>query len=866
MGIFGWLGLRRSPVKGGDARTRLAAVRALPVADQARLMDVAVGDADAQVRRAAAAKIAEADLLQELTRHPDAEIVALAREKLAGIAVETVKRRPLATAAALLEDITEASALVQIVLQADDQAVRDAAFARLDGASPSPTLWSTIVIQDQSGRFAPRALQRIDRRQALKEVVKKAKDAGLRQQAEERIAAMDAERAKPSPEKQRQERARCGEGLLERLRIEAVTDDLERAEEIIAACRQDWATAQEQNPEAPDDGLPHKVTAALEAAAVRVQERRAAIAQDQAARQALLDDWQAAVNDGVPEDDSQRQALLASWRQAWEAIAEAATAAQQQAFVDLCQGLAPGPAVVATATVAGDEEPPPQPVAALLEEAEALSQRDDWRDADAAFKVLDKRWLQTPGADAWRQRFLEVYAAFKQRRRDHMAQRDEQRSQRVAEMESLVAEAEALAVATVGPEEADARREALRDLQQRWRAIGPVPAQRVRPLRQAFRAACDAAHAPLRALYEAREWERFAAIPHAEALVAEAVALAESNQDHADEASLEALAEAVKDVQKRWKHLGPLPRERRDALWEAFKEPCDRIYERLQPLFAIRDERRVANLAAKNALIAELETQLDDAPLHVGATEADGERSMRTDKIKEIQARWKEIGPVPREHDRELWGRYKALLDRFYAGLRQRRAMEAHEQEENLEAKQALCAQMESLAETVEAFRAGTSIGGKREADFFDDMRNLQAQYRAVGFVPRAAMADLRQRYDAACGRIREALQEWFAARDAERQDNLTAKQAILDELTQLLSEEHAAWFADDVRRLQDRWRAIGPVPREHVDINQRFAELIRTWHQGQDDAAPAVIEVASSDEAAPDEAASDDDDVVERR
>ncbi len=842
---MGFLGLGRSALKDADPRKREAAVRELPVAEQGKLMDAALGDSDPGVRRAAAAKVVETDLLRELVRHPDAPIAQMAREKLANVAVEEVKRRPMARAGELLEQITEQSALVTVALQAEDRAVREAAFARILGLdAPSEQLLATLAIQEESGAYGERAVPRIAKRQVLKDVSKKAKAAAVRSAAEARMAELAAQSEKPSREQQRKQRNAELAELVEQARVLAVASDVAAAHDKLTTIERDAKALEQRFAEAPADEELAAVHESLGRFREQLKQRRAeataaaeAMAAAAARRRELLAAWEQRAVEAEAATPQEREALAAELAEAWAAAGEPgpeAVSELEQAYAVLVArviGQAIAPEAAAEQPVQ-DMRPELGPEAlaaieALIAEAEALSQREDWRDADQAFKTLDKRWREAAidlGADDERRtRFRSAYGVFKDRRREAREQRGREREQRLETMAGLVRESAELAAAQPEGEAVEAHRKQIKELQRRWREIGPVPADRARPLREEFRANCDTAFEPVRRHFEAKDWERFARVPKAEELIAAAAALNEESPEDGNE-----LIKAVKDLQARWKRLGQLPRDKKDELWEAFKGHCDAIYERLQPWFAERDRQREENLARKQALIEELELQLEQAPAHaVGAGLDAGLDASRIDKVKDIQARWKEVGPVPREQDKQTWGRYKALLDRFYAARRQQRAVEQKEREGNLAHKQEICDAIAALADDLEAYKGGQRFGNKTERDFFEDFRSLQGQYRSAGFVPRKDMDASKQRYKEVCDRVHAALEDWFAARDAERQGNLERKQALLVRLEELLEEEHPEWFRDEVRKLQDEWRDAGPVPRDAMDINQRFRQTV---------------------------------------
>ncbi|MBA3686361.1 MAG: hypothetical protein H0W72_14135, partial [Planctomycetes bacterium] len=187
---MGFLGLFTPKWRHRDAKVRLAAVQRLQAHDDGILVKVALGDSDPAVRMAAAARIVSESTLRRLLAASDARVVAMARERLSGVAARLVKEASsLSQCADLLAGISEQSSLAEIVLVGRDRAVRSAALDRLLSLeAPSQSALATIAIQDGDGALWPRALPRIERRADLKDVARKAKRDDVRAGALARLA------------------------------------------------------------------------------------------------------------------------------------------------------------------------------------------------------------------------------------------------------------------------------------------------------------------------------------------------------------------------------------------------------------------------------------------------------------------------------------------------------------------------------------------------------------------------------------------------------------------------------------------------------------------------------------------------------
>jgi hypothetical protein len=489
------------------------------------------------------------------------------------------------------------------------------------------------------------------------------------------------------------------------------------------------------------------------------------------------------------------------------------------------------PGAVVEATVSAPAAPVVIPEAVLNEleplvaEAEALATSERRLDARDRYRVLHKRWHQLtadlPMGHALRTRFLDAYARFKDAGRAARTERDERTKERLAELGKLAGEAEALAVNPPTEQERQARFAQLKDLQQRWKSVGAVRPDQVAAVRARFRAACDTAFAPLKALIEAEDWARFANLGNAENLIAEIDALAVVED-------LAVVSNTIKRIQAGWKNLGPLPGDRREATWQRFKAACDVVYERLKPYFAELDAQRLANLERKRALLTEAETIANAAPIGLAGSPADlVAKRANADRMKALQQEWKVAGPVPREHDQDLWTRFRAAGDTFFG--KHRADIDARHQEytANLSQKETLCLAAENLAKDCEALAAGEEARVRTEGERLREVKDIQAKWKLIGHVPRDQVEAIWSRFRTACDRVYATLKSHLDGLEKERQENLAKKQALITEAEEILAHENARWFKDEIKELQRKWREIGHVPREQMDVvGGRFKDL----------------------------------------
>jgi hypothetical protein len=195
--------------------------------------------------------------------------------------------------------------------------------------------------------------------------------------------------------------------------------------------------------------------------------------------------------------------------------------------------------------------------------------------------------------------------------------------------------------------------------------------------------------------------------------------------------------------------------------------------------------------------------------------------------MKVIQSEWKAIGPVPRENDKELWSRFRAAGDAFFAIHRAEIDARNKEFSHNLNLKLALCLEAEDLAQAAETNQANESGRVLTGPERMAAVKDLQQKWKFIGYVPRDQVEVVWSRFRTACDRVYATLKEHLADIEKQRQENLAKKQEIISEVETILKHENARWFKDEVKELQQKWRSVGHVPRDQMEVvSNRFREL----------------------------------------
>ena len=425
-----------------------------------------------------------------------------------------------------------------------------------------------------------------------------------------------------------------------------------------------------------------------------------------------------------------------------------------------------------------DEMPEEEGVEIVEEEAQEENSNNPFADVEKGFK--------------------EIYNRYRKERVEYNRQLEKEREGNLALKEAVIADLKSLL------EKLDNVNDtfpAFRELQNRWRAIGPVPAQSYRNINETYQLYVEQFYDMVEINRELRDLDFKKNLEAKEELCALAEALAEK----------ENIVEAFHELQKlheQWKEYGPVAKEFRDQIWDRFKAATSVINKKHQGYFEGIKEQQADNLLKKTALCEKAE--------EIAAREvADSNQwNAFSKEIEDLQKEWKTIGFASKKDNQKIYDRFRAACNDFYTRKREFYSQYKDSINTNLEKKIAICEQAEQLKLSKEWAKAT------------DQFIALQKQWKEIGAVPRKKSEQLWKRFRAACD-------EFFAERDKNAKPendfygNLKAKQRLIEEIKNYElkgDQSDAAALAE----FQKRWQEIGFVPfKEKEKVAQAYKEAI---------------------------------------
>ena len=440
---------------------------------------------------------------------------------------------------------------------------------------------------------------------------------------------------------------------------------------------------------------------------------------------------------------------------------------------------------------------------ARVENAPAEDALDEVAKARAEWEGLPAPSSREPDDERLQARFDEAC-----RRAAERHENRQQVQQIHARLEELSLEAERVSAAEPDPQEAWSA------LQHEWAVLSA----KADPPDPAIAARWDAADARVRQRAEARR----AAAERAEkqqVLRIEQLIDRATRRAAAEDLTLREADRILRELRAAFEApLGVSEREQQGLL-DRLKAAQAALAPKLHDLREMDEWKRFANAAVQEELIAKTEALRAkygfDTP--EGVKPADLEKVAR--ELHEIQERWKQAADAPRAQAQVLWHRYRQAADPVQAKVREFFAQRNEERKRNLERKLALIEQAEALAQSSDWIRTA------------DELKRLQAEWQAIGPVPRQ---DMRATWK----RFREACDSFFTRRNADMAQrketwsaNLAKKEALCARAEELAVSTDWDKAASEIRRLQSEWKTVGPVRRQKSELLwQRFRSACDTF------------------------------------
>ncbi len=289
--------------------------------------------------------------------------------------------------------------------------------------------------------------------------------------------------------------------------------------------------------------------------------------------------------------------------------------------------------------------------------------------------------------------------------------------------------------------------------------------------------------------------------------------LEELKQLIASEETLKKTYDDFRALQDQWKTIGQVPATENANLWNTYHFLVEKFFDKVNINRELRDLDMKKNLDAKIVLCEKAEELMDEKSMAKAFKE-----------LQKLHEEWKEIGPVPQDKKDEIWERFKAATDKINAIRREHYSKIQEEQNANHETKTALCEKAEELlAEenmTINAWQKKS-----------EELSELFKVWKTVGPAPKKQNEDIWARFKGTMDTFFAKKKEFFASLKDKQTENLERKINLCIEAEGLQESNEWKKATERFKKMQEEWKAIGPVPKRHADkIWKRFRAACDTF------------------------------------
>lgn len=349
-----------------------------------------------------------------------------------------------------------------------------------------------------------------------------------------------------------------------------------------------------------------------------------------------------------------------------------------------------------------------------------------------------------------------------------------------------------------------------KELQEKWKNIGPVPQSESNNLWQNY-------HFYIEQFYDILRLNKEMKYLDLKKNLEQKIKLCEAAESLLLQDSINQSFNELQALHNEWKEIGPVPEDKKEELWERFKNASDQINQRRREHYEQIFAEQQNNYNAKVVLCEKAEEVIAQP------TENAKEYNAVSDQLTELLKVWKTLGAAPAKVNEEIWNRFKGSLDKFFEKKKDFFQKIKEEQQNNYNLKVNLAIQAEAIAKRTD-WRAAT-----------DDILNLQKEWKNIGATARKHSEAIWKRFRGACDTFFEAKANYFNNIQEIEGENLRKKEDLIQRILNHQFGDDKNENLEAMKAYQREWTEIGYVPKKDKDriytayrqaVDQRFADL----------------------------------------
>lgn len=377
----------------------------------------------------------------------------------------------------------------------------------------------------------------------------------------------------------------------------------------------------------------------------------------------------------------------------------------------------------------------------------------------------------------------------KEKRAKIFLEQEEEKQENLAKKLEIIEKIKAMATS---PEEANQSYNDFKTLQQEWKDIKAVPADKANELWRNYQLYVEQFYDLLKLNSEAREYD-FKKNLEAKTALCEAAEKLDEEED------VISAFHQLQDLHQQYREIGPVAKELREQIWSRFKAASTVINKKHQQYFEDIRAKEEKNLELKTALCEKLEA------IDLDAIKTAAQWEATTKEVIAMQQEWREIGFAPQKMNVKIFERFRTINDVFFSKKAEFFKELKSQYSDNLEKKQELVKKAQQLADSTDWKKTG------------DKIIALQKEWKTVGVVPRKQGELLWKDFLDACNKFFEARNKANAGTRNTEHSNLAKKREVVAKLKDLL-ENPVENVQQALQKLTEEYNSIGHVPFKEKD------------------------------------------------
>lgn len=401
-------------------------------------------------------------------------------------------------------------------------------------------------------------------------------------------------------------------------------------------------------------------------------------------------------------------------------------------------------------------------------------------------------------SDELDQRFQKSYSDLKEKRNQYFNSLEKQKERNLNLKLEILEKIREL----VDSEETGVSIKSLKELQSQWKEVGVIASSQVKSLWANYNALLDRFYDQRSIYFELKELDRRKNYELK-------IELCEKAEQLESGENVREIIKQLNELHDEFKHIGPVPKEDQEVVWERFKTASDKIYSKRKDYYdKLKDEFKI-NAIAKDALVEKVK------PFAEFTSDKISDWNSKTKEIISIQKEWELIGSLLKEKakniNKQFWSSFKTFFHN--KGLFFRKIEE--ERKENLKLKQELVAKAEAIKDSEDFGKTA------------DELKRLQLQWKETGPVPEKYRNEIYLQFKKACDHFFNRRRANSGELEKGYEENLLKKQVLCAELDKMI--ESNSIDIDRVRTIETEWEQIGFVPKSNIkSIQKQYLDAIR--------------------------------------